>query len=146
MKIVSRNDAVIGTGEAGVGGMRLQGRTMPLLIKQESDDIATVHASGELREADYRHFTAEFESLARQHGKLRILFDMTGFEGWNAGALKKEVEFDSRHFEQIERLAAVGDKKWEQGLMKLANPFLRTAIKYFDRSEVAAAREWLRGG
>ncbi len=117
---------------------------MPLQIKQERDDIATVQASGELEEVDYEHFTAEFESFARQHGKLRILFDMTGFEGWNAGGLKKELEFDSEHFDQIERLAAVGDKKWEKGLMKLTKPFVQATIKYFDRSEIAAAREWLR--
>jgi hypothetical protein len=117
---------------------------MPLDIKQERDDIATVHASGELKEADYQRFTAEFERLARQNGKLRILFDMTGFEGWSGGALKKEVEFDSKHFEQIERLAAVGEKKWEQGLIRLAKPFTQADIRYFDRSELAAAQEWLR--
>jgi len=39
---------------------------------------------GKLAKADYEHFVPEFERLVMQHGKLRLLFDMTGFHRWKA--------------------------------------------------------------
>jgi phosphoketolase len=45
------------------------------------------------------------------------LFELTGFHGWEAGALWDEIKLDIRHFADIERLAVVGDKKWEHGMV-----------------------------
>ena len=56
---------------------------MPIQLNEENGGkILVVHVSGKLVKADYEHFVPEFERLVRQHGKLRVLFDMTGFHGW----------------------------------------------------------------
>jgi hypothetical protein len=53
---------------------------MPIQLNEENGGkILVVHVSGKLAKADYAHFVPEFERLVRQHGKLRVLFDMTGF-------------------------------------------------------------------
>jgi hypothetical protein len=86
---------------------------MPIQLNEENGGkILIVHISGKLVKADYVHFVPEFERLLRQHGKLRVLFDMTGFHGWDAGAMWEDMKFDIRHFADIERLAMIGDKKW----------------------------------
>ena len=54
--------------------------------EENGGKIFVVHVSGKLIEADYDQFVPEFERLARQHGKLSVLFDMTGFHGWEAGS------------------------------------------------------------
>ncbi len=41
--------------------------------------VLVVHVSGKLVTEDYERFVPEFERLVREHGKLRVLFDMTGF-------------------------------------------------------------------
>jgi len=33
------------------------------------------------------YFVPEFERLVHLNGKLRVLFDLAGFHGWEAGAL-----------------------------------------------------------
>jgi hypothetical protein len=53
---------------------------MPIQLNEEN--------GGKLATVDYERFVPEFERLVRQHGKLRLLFDMTGFHGWEAGARK----------------------------------------------------------
>ena len=59
---------------------------MPIQLNEENGGkILVVHVSGKLAKADYEHFVPEFERLVRQHGKLRVLFDMTGFHGWKPG-------------------------------------------------------------
>lgn len=93
------------------------------LNEENGGKILVVHVSGKLAKADYEHFVPQFERLVRQHGRIRVLFDMTGFHGWEAGALWEDVKFDVKHFTDIEMLAMVGDKKWEHGMALFCKPF-----------------------
>ena len=85
----------------------------------------------------------EFERLVAQHGKLRVLFDMTGFHGWTAGALWEDTKFAIHHFRDIDRLAVVGEKKWQEGMTTFCKPFTKATTRYFDHADAAAARKWL---
>ncbi len=60
---------------------------MPIQLNEENGGKQiNMHVNGKLEKADYEHFVPEFERLARQHGKLRVLFDMAGFHGWEVSA------------------------------------------------------------
>ena len=113
------------------------------LTEESGGRILVVHTSGTLVKADYEHFVPEFERLIQQHGKLRLLFDMTGFHGWDAGAMWEDIKFDMRHFADIERLAMVGEKKWQHGMATFCKPFTTATIRYFDHADAAEARGWL---
>lgn len=117
---------------------------MPIqLIEEDGGRILVVRVSGKLASADYEHFVPEFERLVRQHGKVRVLFDMIRFHGWEAGALWVDTKFAFGHFADIERLAMVGEKKWQHGMAIFCKPFTKAAIRYFDHVEAAKARAWL---
>jgi hypothetical protein len=117
---------------------------MPIQLNQENGGrLIDIKVVGKLVTADYDRFVPEFERLVKQHGKLRILFDMTAFHGWEAGALWEDIKFDVRHFSDIERLAMVGDKTWEHAMAIFCKPFTTAAIRFFDHTEMAAARQWL---
>ncbi|MEO8341103.1 MAG: STAS/SEC14 domain-containing protein [Nitrospirota bacterium] len=117
---------------------------MPIQLNEENGGkILVVHVSGKLVKADYERFVPEFERLLLQHGKPRILFDMTGLDGWDASALWEDVKFGSKHFADIERLAMVGEKKWQQGMATLFKPFTTAETRYFDHVDAAEARKWL---
>ena len=85
----------------------------------------------------------EFERLVQQHGKLHLRFDMTGFHGWTAGALWEDTKFALHHFHDIDRLAMVGEKKWQHGMVTFCKPFTTATIRYFEHTDGAAARMWL---
>ena len=117
---------------------------MPIQLNEENGGkILVVHVSGKLTKADYEQLVPEFERLVQQHGKLRLLFDMTGFHGWEPGALWEDIKFDVKHLADIERLAMIGDKKWERGMATFCKPFTKATIRYFDHAESAQARKWL---
>ena len=117
---------------------------MPIQFSEEDGGkVLILHISGKLVKADYAQFVSEFERLVRQHGKLRVLFDMTGFHGWDAGAAWEDLKFDIKHFADIERLAMIGDKKWQHGMATFFKPFTMATSRYFDHSEAAEARKWL---
>jgi len=117
---------------------------MPIQLNEEKDGkMLVVHVTGKLVKTDYEQFVPEFERLVQQHGKVSVLFDMTDFHGWDAGALWEDTKFAIKHFGDIERLAMIGEKKWQQGMAKFCKPFTKATIRYFDHNAAAEARKWL---
>lgn len=114
------------------------------LNEKNGGKLLAVHVSGKLAKADCEHFVPKFERLVREHGKLRLLFYMTScFHGWETGALWEDIKFDIKYFAGIERLAMVGDKKWQQDMATFCKPFTEATIRYFDQADAAEARKWL---
>lgn len=117
---------------------------MAVQLEEKADGkILVVHVSGKLATEDYETFVPEFERLIQKHGKIRVLFDMHDFHGWELGALWEDLKFDIKHYKDIERLAMVGEKKWQEGMSHFCRPFTTAKIRYFDRSESDAAYAWL---
>ncbi|HUD49211.1 MAG TPA: STAS/SEC14 domain-containing protein [Candidatus Baltobacteraceae bacterium] len=120
---------------------------MPIQLDElNGGKLLAVHVSGKLVKTDYAQFVPEFERLVRWHGKLRVLFDMSGFHGWDAGALWEDIKFDVKHFADIERLAMVGDKSWQHGMASFCKPFTKATIRYFNHPNAPEARKWLDEG
>ena len=105
--------------------------------------VLAIQICGRLTRAEFVFFAPEFERLVQLNGKLRILFDLAGFEGWEAGALWEGIKFDVKHFADIERIAMIGETKWEQGMATFSKPFTQATIRFFDHAKIAEARKWL---
>ena len=116
------------------------------LYETDEGKVLTVKAVGTLTKEDYEAFVPRVEHLMQQFGKIRILFEMKDFHGWSAGALWEDIKFDIRHFRDIERLALVGDRKWEKGMSVFCKPFTAAKVKYFDVSGAEEARDWIQDG
>ena len=117
---------------------------MPIQLNEKNGGkMLVVHVSGKLAAADYEHFVPEFERLVREHGRVRVLFDMTGFHGWTAGALREDTKFAMHHFHDIDRLAVVGETKWQEGMATFCKPFTNATTRYFDHADASNARRWL---
>jgi hypothetical protein len=102
-----------------------------------------VRATEKLSKKDYEQFVPAVEKLIAQHGKVRMLFEMHDFHGWEAGALWEDIKFDVKHFRDIARLALVGESKWEKGMAAFCKPFTTAKIRYFDSKDAAEARKWI---
>ena len=44
---------------------------------------------------------------------------------------------------EFERLAMVGEEKWQHGMAIFCKPFTRATVRYFDHANAAEARKWL---
>ncbi len=117
---------------------------MAIELKEKREGkLLEVWVSGKLSREDYARFLPEVERLIARHGKIDILFEMSDFHGWEAEAMWEDTKFGFRHFSDIERLAVVGEKKWQKWITKLCRPFTKAEVKYFDISEAAKADAWL---
>ncbi len=68
----------------------------------------------------------------------------TIFTAGVAGAAWEDLKFDLKHFNHIERLAIVGETKWEKGMSVFCRPFTTAKIRYFDHTDIDKAREWIQ--
>jgi hypothetical protein len=113
------------------------------LLEKNGGKVLEVAVSGKLTPGDYEQFSPAFERLVNQRGKIRVLFEMTDFHGWDAAAVWDDIKFDLKHFADIERVAMVGDKQWEKGMSVFCRPFTTATIRYFDHAAIEDARAWL---
>ena len=116
-----------------------------LQIKEEAaGKIVYVAVSGKLEKKDYEIFVPEVERAIEQHGKIRLLFELLDFQGWSASAAWEDTKFGVKHFKDIERLAIVGENKWEKGMALIAKPFTMAKVHYFYIAERDEAERWLK--
>lgn len=117
---------------------------MPVKLNETNNGrFLEVEASGKLTHEDYQQLVPKLEEALKIHGKARILFQMRDFHGWEGAALWDDMKFGLKHFSDIEKLAMVGDKKWEKGMSVFCRPFTRAQIRYFDSKAVEEARLWV---
>lgn len=113
------------------------------LEEKKEGKVLEVALTGKLVKEDYEAFVPVVERLVKQHGKIRLLVSMHDFHGWTAGALWEDTKFAAHHFSDIERLAVVGETKWQHGMVVFCKPFTAATIRYFEHDQAAAARDWL---
>ncbi len=111
--------------------------------EKEGGKVLEVRVTGKLLHQDYQRFVPEFDRLVKQHGKIRLLFEMTDFHGWEPHAAWDDFKLGVKHFLDIERIAMVGEKKWQEWMARFGRTFTRARIRYFESNAIKEARKWL---
>lgn len=104
--------------------------------------LLEVKASGKLSAEDYKLFEPAVERLM-DGGKIKILFEMHDFHGWDLGAMWEDIKFATKHCTDVEKIAMIGDQEWEKWMASICKPFTMSKIKYFDNGQQDEARQWL---
>ena len=116
---------------------------MAITVDASSDRYVTVLLGGKLTAEDYEDFVPAIEALIEERGSLRLLLEMRDFHGWEMAAAWEDTKFGVRHFHDIDRIAMAGEKTWQQGMAVFCKPFTKASVRYFDVSEIEAARSWI---
>lgn len=114
-----------------------------LSIHLEHNIIYTI-ADEKLKDEDYDRLIPILEEKIRSYGTIRWYFEMREFEGWSLSAMWRDLKFDFRNKENLERIAMVGNKEWEKELTQLMKPFTGARIKYFQTREREEAKNWIK--
>lgn len=110
----------------------------------EEGKFVHLTVTGKLEKKDYDFFVPEIDKQVKEHGKVNMLLELIDFHGWTAGAAWEDTKFGVRHFNDMKRLAIVGDKGWEKGMANFAKVFTTAKVRYFDVSERDQAMEWIK--
>ena len=111
---------------------------------QADQNIVYTIAEGRLDDEDYERIIPLLEEKISIYEKIRWYFEMRDFTGWSFSAMWKDLKFDIKHRENLERVAMVGDKKWEKQLTELMKPFTDADVKFFETEDREEAKHWIR--
>lgn len=110
------------------------------IVQEKNSNVAYIPITEYLHKQDYEQFVPKISEMLNQYGKVRILFDLARFSGWNRGALW----FGIRHFPNIERVAFIGETRWEHDVDLIAHAFTQARIRYFDSGCREQAVVWVK--
>jgi hypothetical protein len=108
------------------------------------EGVLTVRISGKLTQPELAQVQTAAAKIIDSQGKGRFLIIVDDFQGTEKEGDWGDVSFQVRYDPMIEKIAIVGEKKWEDlALMFTAKGVRRVAIEYFQSTEMAKARAWL---
>ena len=98
---------------------------------------------GKLTHEDYKVFVPMIDKALKETKGIEVdlLADMRAFKGWEIEAAWDDLKFGLKHSNAFDKMAIVGDKKWEELSVKMMSHMMKGKAKFFkDRQK---ALEWL---
>jgi hypothetical protein len=113
-------------------------------IDTGSPNVIAFELSGKRRDGDYTQLVQMMKTVLIAERTLRLFVKYEDFPGWDAYAAWDDFKLNLPHNRDFQRIAVVGEKKWEKLMASFCEPFTKAEVKYFDKREVDAAWKWLR--
>ncbi|HID46936.1 MAG TPA: hypothetical protein EYP34_14450 [Chromatiaceae bacterium] len=108
------------------------------------DNIYAFKATGKLTDEDYQQFLPRLTTLIHKYGPLSLLIELEDFQGWEQKAAWEDMQYGLQHDDDFDRIAIVGENRWQKWMTALGNLFTHTKIRFFMRDELQQAWDWLR--
>ena len=111
-----------------------------------SANALRIIAPKRLKAEDFRQLRPQIDSLINQHGKIRLLIDGSGFEGWeNIAAIQAHAGFIRSHQQKIERIAVIAPHDWQHWVIGAVRMFLHPEVRAYDKNHENEALQWIVG-
>ena len=118
---------------------------MPCEIVEKEEGCITIKISGVLKRSELAQMERVAIEAMGPARKLKFLILTESFQGWDNKSNWEDVSFQAEHDDQIEKIAIVGEKRWQELAEMFTGKGLRSVdIRYFTPSDTAAARAWIK--
>jgi hypothetical protein len=125
--------------------IKVEEHGVAVAVKRTNKDLfIELTVAGKLTHDDYMVFIPVVEKALKEAKglKVNLLIDMTAFKGWKElKAMVDDAKFGIKHLNDFDRIATVGNKKWEEVAMKAWGAVSKAKVKFFKNREKALA--WL---
>lgn len=117
---------------------------MSAKLIQHADRFYVLTVRGELKKSELDAVQAEhIETVA---GGVKLLVLLENFTGWDRGEQWGDTDFFFAHRDDFEKIAVVGNPRWEAQVLAFAGAGLRKGpVKFFAEKDEPEARAWLAG-
>ncbi|GAB3344050.1 hypothetical protein GCM10027429_35420 [Marivirga atlantica] len=113
------------------------------ILEFTKNNIIATRAEDNLTETDIQKIHPLIHNIVNRGQNVRWYFEMENFSGWNIKGLWEDIKMDLSHAENYEKIAMVGEKKWQDWITQFMKPFTNAEIRYFDLEEKNEAKEWI---
>ena len=113
------------------------------ILPESTETSIGFKVSGKIEAADYEVLVARVNEAINKHGRINLLALMGEFEGVKGfDTLKADLSFGTQEYRQVDKAAFVGEKTWQEWMVKIMDPFTRrTDERYFELDQLDAAWE-----
>jgi hypothetical protein len=117
---------------------------MAIEIITVSEGLLTVRVSGKLKKPELDQAQKAAMDVMNAGGKVRFLVIAEAFEGWDKAGNWGDITFQLRYDHKIEKIAIVGEKRWEDQISAFVASGLRPVdIQYFLPGQLTQAKAWI---
>ena len=117
---------------------------MAIEIIDVAGKLLQLNVRGMFKKADYDRIIEIAKEAIEREGKVDGLIILEAFEGWERREDWGDVSFMMGQGRHIEKMAIVGDEKWQDDALAFtAKGFRATAVEFFTASRLSDARTWL---
>ena len=114
-------------------------------LSEGSGPVVGYKVVGKVTPQDYQQLEPEIQSLVDESdGGVCLLLDLQEFTGEEVKAWLPDLKFGHSFHDNIDKMAIVGDKRWQEWLTALVDPFYAKEAKFFRPEETDKAWAWLR--
>jgi len=116
------------------------------ILSESTDTCIGFIVSGEVSAQDYEILIPKLDEAISEYGTINVLAMMGDFEGWGGlDAAKADFDFGTKQYRHVEKAAFVGEKKWQEWMIKIMDPFTRhTDERFFNLDQLDEAWQWVR--
>ena len=117
------------------------------ILAESTESCVGFKVRGKVSAEDYDVLLPVLDQAIQEHGRINLLAVMGDLEGWDGlDAAKADFDLGRQQYRQVDRAAFVGEKKWQEWMVKIMDPFTRrTEEKYFPLDELDQAWAWVEG-
>jgi len=109
------------------------------------DKILAVKVTGKLTHKDYTQVCIpKLNAALKAHNKVRLYVEMHDFAGWDWEAAWDDFKTGFGHRHDIEKLALVGEKAWQEWAVKIFGLMMSGEVQYFPQDQKEAAKAWVK--
>ena len=113
-------------------------------IEEPMKKILIFKVEGTLHHEDYELVVIpEIEKTISQEKRINIMWEMNDFHGWDARAVWDDLRLGLKINKNVDKIAMLGDKKWEEWISKVLKHFAKGEIRYYKLDEEKNALAWL---
>ncbi|NDG74300.1 MAG: STAS/SEC14 domain-containing protein [Synechococcaceae bacterium WB8_1B_136] len=110
----------------------------------QQGEVITLKLIGRLDPEAYARIDDDIATLLSHQEELRLLLDLSDFDGWlGLAALGHHLSLVREFHRAPGRVAVVGDRRWQHLTQRLMARFMTADTRYFDSSVLAKGQEWL---
>lgn len=113
-------------------------------LEQHDNRLLVLRVGGELKKSELDTVQSEFVQKIAGGGTVKLLVLLQNFTGWERSEAWGDTDFFFSHRNDFERIAVVGNPRWEAQVLAFTGAGLRKGpVKFFPEAGEAEARAWL---
>ena len=110
-----------------------------------ADSVVHARIRDVMQAADQKMLESVAVKLIEEGKKVRLLAVLENFKGWEKGGAGGDLGFMLEHYDDIVKMAIVGDERWKEETFLYVGKGLRsTEIEFFPPSALKQAEEWVK--